>query len=175
MVFFISVLVLVVFQRLSELVWAKRNERWMKERGAAEYGKSHYPWMVFIHISFFISLIIEVTFLHREPSSYWPVFLVIFLLVQGIRIWILVSMGRYWNTKIIVLPGSETIKKGPFRYMRHPNYFVVTIELAVLPLMFQAYWTAVLFFIFNQVILSVRIAEEEKALRKYTDYPPTQK
>lgn len=169
--FFTVFLMVVIIQRLSELALAKRNERWMKERGGKEFGKSHYWAMVLMHLVFFISLVLEVTFLQRTLNPYWGALIIIFLLTQAARIWIIGTLGKYWNTKIIVLPGAKSVKKGPFKYIKHPNYLIVTIELIIIPLIFQAYLTAAVFFVLNQFVLAVRIPVEEKALRKYTDYP----
>ena len=147
---------------MSELMIAKRNERHMKQKGAIEFGQSHYPFIVAVHSLFFVSLIIEVALLHKNLSPNWPVFLTFFLLAQ---------MGRpFWNTKIIVLPEANIVKKGPYQYVKHPNYIIVTIELIVIPLLFQAYMTAILFTIFNAVILAIRIPTEERALKQLTEY-----
>jgi len=83
------------------------------------------------------------------------------------------SLGKYWNTKIIVLPHAQVVRRGPYRYIKHPNYFVVTIEFVVIPLLFEAYFTACLFTILNGLILSIRIPEEEKALKTLTEYEGT--
>ena len=160
----------VIAQRLVELRIARRNELWMKKQGAKEYGERHYIFMVLIHVSFFVSLIAEVFFVRRGLSPYWPFFLAVFILVQLARVWVIASLGKYWNTKIIVLPNIQVVAKGPFKYVRHPNYLIVTIELIVIPLIFQAYFTAIIFFVLNQVILAIRIPAEEKALRENTDY-----
>ncbi|TSB45639.1 isoprenylcysteine carboxyl methyltransferase family protein [Alkalicoccobacillus porphyridii] len=155
---------LVIAQRLAEVVVAKSNERWMKERGAFEAGASHYPVMVALHSCFFVSLLVEVT-VESLTWSIWSVLpLVIFLLAQIIRVWALVSLGRYWNTKIIVLPDADPIQRGPYRWIRHPNYLVVVLEILFLPLIFQAYVTAILFSLFNVVMLMVRVKIEEEAL-----------
>lgn len=167
---FIIFLAFLIFQRVVELFIANSNERWMKEQGAKEYGQNHYRFMVLIHVGFFISLIVEIFIMNRSLHPYWPLLLIFFIIVQIGRVWVISSLGKYWNTKIIVLPGAEVVKKGPFKYMRHPNYFIVTIELLVIPLLFQAYVTACVFFILNQVILMVRIPLEERALKENTDY-----
>ena len=169
MVFFI-LLLLVIAQRLIELAVARRNEMAMKAKGAYEVGASHYPYMIALHSSFFICLIGEVLFFDLEPSSLFPYMLVLFLLVQGLRIWCLASLGEYWNTKIIILPRANVVAKGPYSFIRHPNYFVVCIEIALLPLMFGAYFTAITFTVLNFIMLSVRIPLEEKALREATNY-----
>lgn len=160
----------IIIQRLAEVWIAKGNEQWMKARGAVEYGEEHYPFMVSIHTAFFISLIVEGILRGGELSRFWPIYFTIFILAQAARTWVILSLGRFWNTKIIVLPGARIVSKGPFRFVRHPNYIIVTAELLVVPLMFQAYWTAAVFFILNQIILSIRIPAEEMALKKATNY-----
>lgn len=170
MISFYIFFLLIIIQRLIELVIARRNEKWMKGQGAIEFGKSHYPYMVLMHILFFLLLFIESVFFVKEISAYWIPLFVIFLFTQAIRIWALTSLGKYWNTKIIVLPNANVVKKGPYRYLKHPNYVIVTIELLIIPLMFKAYFTLILFAILNFIILSIRIPEEEKALRSLTKY-----
>ena len=96
--------------------------------------------------------------------------LIVFLCLQLFRVWCLVSLGSFWNTKIIILRGANVVAKGPYSYIRHPNYLVVCLEIVVLPLMFQAYVTAVCFTILNFIILSIRIPMEEKALKEATNY-----
>lgn len=169
MLFFI-ILSLVIVQRLLELVVARKNEKRMLAKGAYEVGANHYPSMIALHTGFFISLIIEVTFFDRGLSPYFTWLFILFLAVQGLRIWCLASLGPFWNTKIIILPGADVVAKGPYLYIRHPNYLVVCIEIALLPLMFGAYFTAIAFTILNFIMLSVRIPTEEKALRELTNY-----
>lgn len=160
----------MIVQRISELIVARRNETWMKKQGAQEYGKQHYIFMVAIHVGFFVVLMMEVNYTNRPLHPFWPYLLFIFFIVQIARIWVISSLGKYWNTKIIVLPGAEIVQSGPFKYIKHPNYCIVTIELLIIPIMFQAYVTAIVFLILNQLILAVRIPAEEKALRKHTNY-----
>lgn len=161
---------IVIIQRLVELIVARRNEKWMKAQGAFEAGTSHYPYMIMLHTSFFISLISEVVILDRSLSPFWVPLLGIFLLAQVLRVWCLASLGKFWNTKIIILPGAEVVQKGPYKLIRHPNYVIVCTEILVLPLLFQAYFTAILFTLLNIVILSIRIPAEERALREATNY-----
>lgn len=167
---FAIVISIVILQRLVELVVAKRNEQWMRSQGAFEVGAAHYPIMVTMHIAFFISLLAEVILLDRSLSSMWIILLVIFLTAQVARIWCLTSLGKFWNTKIIILPGADVVQKGPYKWVRHPNYVIVTTELLVLPLMFGAYLTAIIFTLLNVWMLSVRIPAEEKALKDATNY-----
>ena len=166
MVFYLF-FVLIVFQRLIELVIAKRNERFMKEKGALEFGKGHYPLIFIIHSLFFVSFLFEVVYYKQELSPLWLCFLFLFLLTQVGRIWALLSLGVYWNTKILVLPNAPTIKKGPYRILKHPNYLIVSLEFLIIPVLFQAYITATIFSVLNAIILAIRIPTEEKALKTW--------
>ena len=152
---------LVIVERFVELKIASRNETWMKERGAVEKGKGHYKLFVALHIAFFVSLFIE---LQGIEVTFHPVFFTFFMLAQLVRIWCITALGKFWNTKIIVLPNVAIIKKGPYKYMKHPNYVIVFIELFVLPAMFGAFMTASLFPLLHMLLLAVRIPIEEKAL-----------
>ncbi|MET0785316.1 MAG: isoprenylcysteine carboxylmethyltransferase family protein [Paenisporosarcina sp.] len=160
----------VILQRIVELLVAKRNEDWIKSQGGYEVGKSHYPFMVALHVSFFISLLLEFTLLNRGLSTFWLPLFIVFSVTQLLRIWILSSLGRFWNTKIMILPGASVVRKGPFQFMRHPNYTIVAIEILVLPLMFNAFITALVFTFLNLYMLSVRIPIEEAALCEGTNY-----
>jgi len=142
----------------------------MRNQGAFEVGARHYPIMVTMHVMFFVSLLLEVVIVNRPLSPIWVVFLSVFLIAQVARIWCLTSLGKFWNTKIIILPGADVVKKGPYAFIRHPNYVIVTTELLVLPLIFSAYFTAILFTMLNIWMLSVRIPTEEKALKQATNY-----
>ncbi|WP_342505773.1 isoprenylcysteine carboxylmethyltransferase family protein [Sporosarcina sp. FSL K6-2383] len=170
---FSTIISIVILQRLIELLIARRNEKWMLAQGAFEVGTAHYPMMVTMHIAFFVSFLLEVMIFERVLSPIWIVLLGIFLLAQTARIWCLLSLGKFWNTKIIVLPGADVVRRGPYRWVRHPNYMIVTIELLILPLLFGAYFTAVLFTLLNVWMLSVRIPAEEKALKEATNYRET--
>jgi methyltransferase len=157
----------IIVQRLTELGIARKNEGYMKNRGALEFGQGHYKWMILIHTVFILSTIIEVLFINRELSRFWPIFLTFFFLIQGMRVWALMSLGTYWNTKIIVMPGAKVVKKGPYRYIKHPNYLVVTLELMIIPMLFNAWLTAIIFSCLNILILSIRIPIEERALTEW--------
>ena len=170
MMYFILFFTVLVIQRVIELIIAKTNEKWMKENGAIEYGQNHYKFMVFIHFAFFVSLLIEGGMFHTSVHSQWPLLLSVFILTQIGRIWVIFSLGRYWNTKIIVLPNANVVSKGPFKYFKHPNYVIVTIELVIIPLLFNAYWTLCIFALLNQIILAIRIPLEERALKSETNY-----
>jgi methyltransferase len=161
----------VVCQRLVELGIAKRNERLMNEKGAVEFGQGHYGFMVSLHVAFLLSFLFEVHFLSKEISPLWPALFSLFIGAQIMRVWAITTLGQFWNTKIIILPKVGVVKKGPYRFFRHPNYLVVSLEIIVIPLLFQAYITAFIFTILNAWMLSVRIPLEERALNKTTsDY-----
>lgn len=160
----------VVVQRLTELVIARRNERWMKARGGIEMGHAHYKWMVCVHVLFLISLLVEVQVFGARSAAWWWAPLAVFVAAQVMRFWALFSLGPYWNTKIIVVAGADVIAKGPYRFLRHPNYVIVAAEILTLPLIFQAYVTAVVFTFLNIVVMRIRIPVEEKALSETTDY-----
>lgn len=166
---FYFILAFVIIQRLVELLIAQRNEKAMRAKGAYEVGASHYKFMILLHASFFISFLVEVVFFKSVLSPHYGL-LAVFLLLQLLRIWCLASLGTFWNTKIIILPGAKVVVKGPYAFIRHPNYLVVCLEIAVLPLMFEAYVTATCFSILNLIMLSVRIPIEEKALKEATNY-----
>lgn len=170
---FIIFYCMIVFQRLIELLIAKRNEKWMKARGALEFGQAHYRVMVLIHVLFLLLFFVEVISFNKTISSAWPILLTLFFITQAGRIWALKSLGRFWNTKIIVLPHASITKRGPYRYLKHPNYVIVIIEILVIPLMFKAYFTFALFTLLNIIILSIRIPAEEQALKQLTDYNRT--
>lgn len=162
---FVIVFTLICIQRLVELRIAKRNEQYMKQRGAIEFGQSHYPFIVALHILFLCSLLLE--YLVKSPSLnvLCVLLLTLFFLLQISRIWVIKSLGHFWNTKIIVLPNANLVKKGPYKWISHPNYVIVALEILVIPLIFQAYFTAVIFTILNMVMMLVRIPAEEAALK----------
>jgi methyltransferase len=154
----------LIIQRLGELVIAKRNEKRMFARGAVEYDRSGYKYIVMMHTLFFLSLMSEYQFFSKELNPYWWILLPIFLITQVARYWAISSLGEYWNTRIIVLKGSPLIKKGPYKFLKHPNYIVVGIELAVIPLIFSCYFTAIFFTILNIILLNRRIRIESRAI-----------
>jgi methyltransferase len=161
---------MIIIQRLAELIVAKQNEKWMKNHGGVEFGQKHYRVMVGLHSLFFLFFMGEVSYFKKELSPIWPLLVTFFILTQAGRVWALTSLGRYWNTKIIVLPNAKAIVKGPYKYLRHPNYVIVTLEFIIIPLLFQAYLSCIVFSLLNIWILSIRIPEEEEALTKLTTY-----
>ncbi|MDB5132175.1 MAG: Isoprenylcysteine carboxyl methyltransferase family protein [Mucilaginibacter sp.] len=157
---FIIFITFFILQRLSELFIARRNEKWLLQQGAVEYGRAHYPFMIAMHTLFIVSIIAEYL-LRGQPPIDW-LFLVIFLIVLSFKFWALSSLGKYWNTKIYRIPGVYPVKKGPYKFLKHPNYMEVVCEIAVIPLVFHLYYTAIIFTILNAAMLTVRIKEENR-------------
>ena len=156
-----AILGVVAGQRMGELAVAHRNTRALKQRGATEVGAAHYPFIVALHAAWLLALVAWVT-LHA-----WRInvgLLLVFAALQAARFWILWTLGPYWTTRIISLPGAPLIRSGPYRYLRHPNYLVVVLEIAVLPLAFGAWVLAAVFSALNAAVLYVRIRAEEAAL-----------
>ncbi|MGI9421556.1 MAG: isoprenylcysteine carboxyl methyltransferase family protein [Geminicoccaceae bacterium] len=155
----VFVLLMVTLQRLSELWIAKRNTRWLLDRGGREAAPEHYPLIVALHAAWLIGLWI---FAHdREVVLHW---LGLFVVLQAVRVWILTTMGPRWTTRIIVLPDAPLVETGPFRWVSHPNYCVVVAEILLLPLAFGLVWYALVFSLLNAIVLTIRIRAENEAL-----------
>lgn len=154
------IVLVVALQRLAEVALGERNRRRLLARGAREFGAGHYPLFFFVHGGWLISLAVLVP---ADAPIVWLWFAV-FVALQPLRLWVIASLGERWTTRIIVLPGAPLEKRGPFRLVRHPNYLVVTLEIAVLPLAFAATGIAVVFSLTNAVLLCHRIRSEEAAL-----------
>jgi Uncharacterized protein conserved in bacteria len=152
----------VILLRIGELILSKRNEKWLLQNGAIEYGQKHYPLIVALHVFFIVSLIIEYSM--KRTVSCSSFLLVLYFLLLVFKAWIILSLGKFWNTKIYRIPNYPLIKKGLYRYFKHPNYMIVIIEIAVIPLIFHLYFTAVIFFVFNAIMLTVRIKAENRVL-----------
>ena len=155
----IVILALVTFQRLGELWLSNRNTRRLRAKGAVEHGRSHYLWIVALHASWLGVLWLVAP--GRPINFLW---LAIFLLLEIARAWVIAALGSRWTTRVIVLPGEPLVKRGPYRWVDHPNYLVVTGEMAILPLVFGFWDLAILFSALNAAILAIRIREENKAL-----------
>lgn len=160
-------LLLVLAQRIVELAIAKRHERELRRIGAIEVDKNGYRLIVGMHIAFFVSLILEKLFLNRTASQWWIFFTIIFCIAQVLRYWAIASLGIYWNTKILVTPRHPVLRKGPYRFLRHPNYVSVVTELAVIPLVFSCYVTCVVFTISNAIVIHRRVRIEIQSLKRY--------
>jgi methyltransferase len=154
------VLALVTLQRVLELLFAARNTRRLLARGGIEAGAVQYPFFVLLHVAWLASMAI---FIPRATVPNW-LLLALYALLQPLRIWAIASLGPYWTTRIITLPGSPLVRHGAYRFFRHPNYVVVCAEIAVLPLAFGAIEIAIIFSFLNAALLSWRIRLEERAL-----------
>lgn len=153
------IMAFVTAQRLAELVIDRRNTARLLANGAWEAGARHYPVMVAMHAAWLAALWFTVG---DRPVNL--ALLAVFAVLQLLRVWVLATLGPRWTTRIIVTRGLPLVKKGPFRFLRHPNYTVVTAEIAVLPLVFGLVWIAVLFTVLNAAMLYVRIGAENRAL-----------
>jgi methyltransferase len=149
-----------VFQRLAEVVYAQRNTSALLKRGGVEVGRNHYPVMIALHTTWLIAIL---AFLPRPTPIYW-IPLVLVCLLQFARLWTIHTLGPYWTTRIINVPGAPTIKHGPYRFVRHPNYIVVVFEIALFPLVFGEIGVAVVWSVLNAAMLWWRIREEDGAL-----------
>lgn len=157
---FVIILALFIVIRLSELNLASRNEKWLLARGAVEFGKGHYPLMITLHTVFILSIIIEYFYFSDRTISY--LFLIVFGIISGVKMVVIRSLGYYWNTKIFRIPGAAPVRKGIYKYVRHPNYILVAAEIITFPLIFQLYYTAAIFTVLNAVMLAVRIKTENQ-------------
>lgn len=155
----VLILALVTLQRLGELWLARRNTRRLLAQGAREHGADHYLLIVLVHTLWLITLWWFAP--GRPVSAAW---LALFVLIEAARVWVLVSLGPRWTTRIIVLPGAPLVKRGPYRFINHPNYAVVILEIAVLPLVFGLLFVAVIFSLLNSIVLMSRVRAEERAL-----------
>jgi methyltransferase len=155
---------LVAIQRLLELRLSRRHERILRARGAVERGREHYPLMVGLHVLWLLSTLVEGLLRGPDLPTYWPIPLAFFLLAQLLRYWVIFTLGENWNTRVLVVPGTKLVRRGPYRYLNHPNYVVVAIEIATFPLIFGAWVTALVFSVLNAALLYVRIREENRAL-----------
>jgi methyltransferase len=154
------VLILVTLQRVAELLYSGRNTRRLLARGGVEAGAVQYPFFVLLHAAWLISMAI---FIPPTRAPNWTL-LWLYVALQPLRIWSIASLGPYWTTRIITVPGEPLVRRGIYRFFRHPNYIVVCAEIAILPLAFGAVELAIVFSFLNASLLSWRIRVEERAL-----------
>lgn len=154
------VLAFLVVQRLAELVLARRNTARLLAEGAVEHGRGHYPLFILLHGGWLVALVLLAP---ADAAIHLPLFIVFVVLQLG-RVWVITSLGRYWTTRIITVPDAPLVKRGPFRFVRHPNYMVVIGEIAVVPLMVGLWEVALVFSSLNLILLAWRIRAEEEAL-----------
>jgi methyltransferase len=169
MIWYTLLIAAVAGERLAELVVAQRNRAWSRAQGGVEFGARHYPAMVALHTGLLAGCLVEVIALHRPfiPVLGWPM-LVIVLAAQGLRWWCIATLGRQWNTRVIVVPDAPRVTTGPYRFLSHPNYVAVVAEGVALPLVHTAWITAVVFAVLNAALLRTRIKVENEALARLT-------
>lgn len=155
------ILALVAAQRILELLISRRHEKALRARGAIEVGAAHYPFIVAVHAGWLAALALWALIM---PPLLNPALIVVYLLLQPLRVWIIASLGRAWTTRIITLPGAPLVRRGPYRFLRHPNYVLVALEIAILPLALGAWPVAAAFSILNAIVLRIRITAENHAL-----------
>ncbi len=163
-----GVLVALVAERGAELAIAARNTRWSRRHGGVEEGRTQYRVIVAMHVAFLASAALEPIVLDRPfvPALGWPA-LAVALLCQGVRWWCIATLGRRWNTRIIVVPGAPRVTTGPYRWLDHPNYAAVAVEIAAVPSIHTAWLTSLAFSILNAAVLRHRIRIEDDALRRH--------
>ena len=161
----------VVAERLMELAITQRNRAWALSRGGLEVGRDHYRWMVVVHSAFLVACPAEVWLLGREfdPRLGLPM-LALLALSMALRYWAVSTLGKRWTTRVICVPGLPVITGGPYRFVRHPNYVAVIVEILALPLVHSAWMTAIVFSVANLLVLRTRIRVEESALDEYNNY-----
>jgi len=162
---YVALVAAVAVERLIELAISRRHARRLRARGGVEAGGEHYPMMVAVHTAFLAACPLEVYGFQR-PLLPWLALPMLLLLVgsMALRYWVVATLGERWSTRVIVLPGAAPVERGPFRYLRHPNYLAVIVEMAALPLIHSAWITAIVFSAANAAILRTRIATEDAAL-----------
>jgi|ERR1700739_769308 len=169
MLWYVLLIVAVAVERLAELVVSRRNLAWSRAHGGVEFGAGHYPVMVTLHTGLLAACLVEAIALHRPflPALSW-LMLTIVLAAQGLRWWCIATLGRQWNTRVVVVPGAARVAGGPYRFVSHPNYVAVVAEGAALPLVHSAWITALGFSVLNAALLTTRIKVENAALASLT-------
>ena len=168
---YLGLIGLVVLERALELLLTERNARRLRARGGLEVGRAHYGPMALLHGSLLAAAPLEVWLLERP---FLPALgAAMLLLVAGtmsLRYWAVISLGDRWTTRVWVVPGEPAVERGPYRWLRHPNYLAVIVEVAALPLVHTAWITAIVFSLGNALVLNTRIRVEEEALAKHAEY-----
>lgn len=162
---YLVLLLVVTLERLFEQALAGRHARQLRQRGGFEVGREHYPWMVLMHAAFLVACALEVWWGHRPwLPLLGGAMLALLIATMVLRYWVITTLGDRWTTRIFVVPGEERIRGGPYRWLHHPNYLAVRLEVLALPLIHGAWLTAIIFSILNAWLLAVRIRAEDRAL-----------
>jgi len=163
--FYFAFLALLALERIGELVLSRRNARRAFARGAVEVGQRHYRVMAVFHTLFLVACAVEpIVWPHAYPAALGAAALAGAVAAQALRYWAIATLGERWNVRIIVLPGAAPVVAGPYRWVRHPNYVAVVLEMLCVPLIHGAFVTALAFSLGNGLLLLVRIRAEEAAL-----------
>jgi methyltransferase len=150
----------VALQRGLELVYSARNTARIKQRGGIEFGRGHYPFIVLLHAAWLLAITVGIT--RDHVVRILP--LLIFVVLQILRVWVIATLGSSWTTRVMSVPGEPLVRRGPYRLVRHPNYLIVIGEIATLPLVFGQVANAVVFSMFNLAMLVWRVRVENAAL-----------
>ncbi|QGG41244.1 isoprenylcysteine carboxyl methyltransferase family protein [Aeromicrobium yanjiei] len=163
---FTVLVVLVALERVAEMIVSRRNAEWSFERGGVESGQRHFPVMVALHTLFLVGMLVEAWWRRPDVPGVlaWSMLAVVILCQAG-RWWCIAALGRHWNTRVIIVPGTPPVRRGPYRVLTHPNYVVVVVEGVALPMVHDAWITAVVFTVLDAALLTVRLRVESAALR----------
>ena len=165
-------LVLIALERAFELMLSARHQREIVARGGVEFGREHFAGFVLLHTLYPLAMAVEVAWGGARPWAWWPAAAAVVVVAHGLRLLAMRALGERWHTRVWVVPGETPIRRGIYRWLRHPNYVGVALEIAALPLAFGAWRTAILASLFNAVLLAIRIRVEERALRWAAEQPP---
>jgi methyltransferase len=160
---YVLLIAAVAVERIAELIVSQRNLAWSRANGGIEFGAGHYPVMVVLHTGLLAGCLLEASYRPFLPALGWPM-LVVVLAAQGLRWWCIATLGRQWNTRVVVIPDASRVTSGPYRFFSHPNYVAVVVEGIALPLVHTAWVTAVVFTVLNAGLLRTRIGVENSAL-----------
>ncbi|MGI8666860.1 MAG: isoprenylcysteine carboxyl methyltransferase family protein [Jatrophihabitans sp.] len=163
MIWYLLLILAVAAERIGELAVSQRNLASSRDRGGVESGAGHYPFMVVLHTGLLAGCLLEALWRPFLPALGWPMLAVV-LASQALRWWCIATLGRQWNTRVVIVPGAGRVAGGPYRYLPHPNYLAVIAEGAALPLVHSCWLTALVFTVLNAGLLRVRIGVENRAL-----------
>jgi methyltransferase len=165
MTWYVVLIAVIAVERIAEMVVAERNRAWSRAQGGVEFGAEHYPVMVVLHVGLLAGCLIEPMLFDRPfiPALGWPM-LAIVVAAQALRWWCITTLGRQWNTRVIIIPGATRVVGGPYKFLPHPNYVAVIAEGIALPLVHTSWLTALVFTALNAVLLATRINVENTAL-----------
>ena len=159
-------ILLIIIQRITEMRISKRNEKILLQKGAIEFGKSHFKFLIILHALFFVSMVIEYSLRAKiiELTLYNIILFSFVVILQAFRFSTIKSLGIYWTIRIFRVPGEPLIKTGLYKYLKHPIYIIVILEIIIIPLVFNLYLTSIIFTVLNLIAITVRITVENKAL-----------